>query len=372
MSGIYIHIPFCKTKCIYCDFFSNVRLDQKDRYVQALCDEIEIRKEYLGNDPVRTIYFGGGTPSLLNQSDFDRIFDKLNDTFDLSQASEITIEANPDDLSPQYIATLASLPFNRISMGIQSFSDDDLRFLNRRHSAEAAIRAVKECQANGFGNISIDLMYGLPNQTLSDWEKNLETALSLQINHISSYHLIYEEGTKLYRLLESGKLSETDEKISLEMFRMLIRKLVDGGFIHYEISNVGKEGYFSKHNSSYWKGEKYIGLGPGAHSFNLKTRSSNLPDLNKYINKEAKPITEVLTDDEQYNDFILTSLRTMWGISLTDLKERFGSRLFDYCMKQATPYLNRGMLIKQENRLKLSPDGIFISDGIMSDLMFVD
>lgn len=372
MAGIYIHIPFCKTRCIYCDFFSNVRMDKKNRYVEALCDEIRRRKPYLKDETVRTVYFGGGTPSQLDYEDFRSIFDTLNETFDLSGADEITLEANPDDLTPEYIALLRKLPFNRLSMGIQSFSDKDLKFLNRRHDAASAIRAVKACQEAGFDNISIDLMYGLPEQTMEGWLYNLKTALALDVQHISSYHLIYEEGTRLYKLLEAGKVAEADEDLSLEMFRALIDNLREGGFIHYEVSNFGREGRFSQHNSSYWRGENYLGLGPAAHSYNGETRSWNVADLDKYIAGETEGEEETLTLQERYNDYILTSLRTMWGLPLDVLEEQFGLPLYDYCMAQALPHLKSGMLLKTENRLKLSPGGIFVSDGIMSDLMYVD
>ncbi|MEG1587164.1 MAG: radical SAM family heme chaperone HemW, partial [Bacteroidales bacterium] len=267
MAGIYIHIPFCKTRCLYCDFFSNTRMDKKNAFIATLCKEIENRKTYLGDATIKTLYFGGGTPSQLEEADFRQIFTTLKNCFDLSQCHEITLEANPDDLSESYIAMLRTLPFNRISIGIQSFSDRDLKFLNRRHDAQQAIRAVNNCKQAGFDNISIDLMYGLPGQTPDEWEKNLETALSLNIQHISSYHLIYEEGTALYRLLERGKVNPVDEESSLQMFRTLIDTLRKKGFVQYEISNFARDERYSMHNTSYWTGDKYLGLGPGAHSF---------------------------------------------------------------------------------------------------------
>ncbi len=372
MAGIYIHIPFCVTRCVYCDFFSNVRMDKKEAFLEALLREIRLRKEYLKGEIVRTVYFGGGTPSQLHADDFRRIFDTLTECFDLSQCEEITLEGNPEDLTPEYIEALRELPFNRISMGVQSFDENDLKFLNRRHNAGRALAAVRDCQAAGFTNISIDLIYGLPGQTLEGWKKNLETAISLDVPHLSSYHLIYEEGTRLYKLLEAGKVAAIDEETSLEMFRMLIASLREAGFQHYEISNFAKEGYYSKHNSSYWSGEKYLGLGPSAHSFNQETRSWNIADLQSYIDGKAEGETETLNLSERYNDFILTSLRTMWGLSLSALESTFGQELRDYCLAQAKPHLATGMLTETENRLKLSPEGIFVSDGIMSDLMYIE
>lgn len=372
MAGIYIHIPFCVTRCTYCDFFSNIRMDQKEAFIQALCKEIADRKEYLGGEVIETLYFGGGTPSQLQEDDFNQIFQALNNHFDLSCCKEITLEANPDDLIPDYITMLRKFPFNRLSMGIQSFSDEDLKFLNRRHGAAQAIRAVRDCQTGGFTNISIDLMYGLPGQTLEGWKENLRTALSLNVQHISSYHLIYEEGTKLYRLLQGGKVTPVTEDLSVAMFRELIDSLKKGGFIHYEISNFGKEGCFSQHNSSYWLGKKYLGLGPSAHSFNLESRSWNVADLRKYISGETTQEVEVLSFNERYNDFVLTALRTYWGLPLDILEQEFGKERLTYCLRQARPHLASGMLLNTENRLKLSPEGIFVSDGIMSDLMYVE
>ena len=370
MAGIYIHVPFCKTRCLYCDFFSNTRMDKKSAYLDALCEEIANRKDYLQQDPIKTLYFGGGTPSQLSRNDLESIFHTIRQYFDLSQCEEITLEANPEDLSPEYIQMLRTLPFNRISMGVQSFSDKDLKFLNRRHNARRALDAVRDCQRAGFQNISIDLMYGLPGQTLDDWKLNLETALSLNIQHISSYHLIYEEGTALYRLLQGGKINPVDEDLSVSMFRTLIETLKEGGFLHYEISNFALEGYYSKHNTSYWTGDRYLGLGPGAHSFDGECRHFNIGDMEGYIH--GKPVEEEkLSHEEHYNEFILTSLRTMWGLPLKGVQEKFGEKLYQYCLTAAAPHLQSGMLVQTEGRLKLSPEGIFVSDGIMSDLMYV-
>ncbi|MEG0949580.1 MAG: radical SAM family heme chaperone HemW [Bacteroidales bacterium] len=377
MAGIYIHVPFCQTRCLYCDFFSNTRMDKKEGWLNSLCKEISLRKDYLKGETIRTLYFGGGTPSQLDKTDFERIFHTLSTHFDLSLCEEITLEGNPEDLTTEYIAMLRSFPFNRISMGVQSFDDNDLKFLNRRHNAGRAEEAVRSCQRAGFNNISIDLIYGLPGQTIDGWKKNLEKALSLDVQHISSYHLIYEEDTALYRLQQQGKVSPVNEETSLEMFRILIDTLQTAGFEHYEISNFARNGLYSKHNSSYWKGVPYLGLGPGSHSYDGKNRHFNPGNLNLYIEGVENDInnfikTEILSADEQYNEFILISLRTMWGLSLEDVRLRFGEERYRYCLEMAKPYLEDNLLKEEAGILKLSKEGIFISDGIMSDLLYVE
>ncbi len=261
MAGIYIHVPFCKTRCIYCDFYTRTDISPKEDYVNALCKEIELRNSYIGKETVNTIYFGGGTPSQLSYDNFLRIFDTLNNNFEIAGDAEITMEANPDDLNIRYLESIKNLPFNRLSIGIQSFDDKELQFLKRRHSAIQAKEAVKRSQDNGFENISIDLMYGLPNQTMEIWQKNLHEAINLNIQHISSYHLIYEQGTRLYRLFKHGNVKPVNEDLSVEMFSVMIDKLSDAGFEHYEISNFARNGLYSRHNSSYWLDAKYLGLG---------------------------------------------------------------------------------------------------------------
>ncbi len=376
MAGIYIHIPFCKTRCIYCDFYSTTRSEIKDRYLSALCKELQSRKSYLGNEPVETIYFGGGTPSQLSRQDFEKIFSTIKKEFNLEQCSEITLEANPDDLSPEYIKELSSLPFNRISIGIQTFNEQTLRLLKRRHTAEQAIRAVKECRLAGFQNISIDLMYGLPGETAESWEADLNQAISLNVEHISAYHLIYEEGTPLYKMLLKHKVEEADEESSVDFFALMIDRLIQAGFQHYEISNFCMPDKYSRHNSSYWTGKKYLGCGPSAHSFDGSTRQWNISSLDQYIDGIEKGILAVeiekLSITTRYNDFVITSLRTMWGLPLNRLKEEFGIELKQYCLDNAKAYLDTGKLELRNNTLFLSKGGIFISDGIMSDLLWVE
>lgn len=375
MAGIYIHVPFCKTRCIYCDFYTRTDLSLKENYISALSKEIELRKDYLAGETVKTIYFGGGTPSQLSLYDFERIFGAINNTYIVASDAEITMEANPDDLTGTYLESLKVLPFNRLSIGVQSFDDNELKFLRRRHSAEKAKDAVRKAQSIGFNNISIDLMYGLPNQTMDIWKRNLEEAINLNIQHISSYHLIYEEGTRLYRLFKQGDVKAVDEDLSVAMFSVMIDTLSDAGFEHYEISNFARNGLYSKHNSSYWLGDKYLGLGPAAHSYDGINRAWNVASIKKYIEGigQGKPAieTEYLDLSTQYNDFILTGMRTMWGVNLIELEKRFGPKLNNYCMQNVRKYIEEGFVTNTDNRLKLTRKGIFISDGIMSDLMWV-
>ncbi len=376
MAGIYLHIPFCKTRCIYCDFYSTTRSEMTDRYVSALCKELELRKSYLDNETVETIYFGGGTPSQLSKENFEKIFETIEREYNLAECREITLEANPDDLNPEYIKMLASLPFNRISIGIQTFNEQTLRLLKRRHTAGQAISAVKECRMAGFQNISIDLIYGLPGETPESWKADLEQAISLNVEHISAYHLIYEEGTPLYEMLQKHKVEEVDEDSSVDFFALMIDRLTEAGFQHYEISNFCKPGKHSQHNSSYWTGKKYLGCGPSAHSFNGNTRQWNVSSLDKYIAGIEKEIPnfdiEELDITTRYNDFVITSLRTMWGLSLNRLEEEFGTEFKQYCLENAQTYLKSGKLEIKDNTLFLSKEGVFISDGIMSDLLWVE
>ena len=375
MSGIYLHIPFCKSRCVYCDFVTGTDESCVNDFVDALCMEARLRKTEM-TEPVKTIYLGGGTPSRLRKEHFLKIFQTLFSVFEVKKDAEITLEANPDDLSTEYIQSLAELPFNRVSIGIQTFDDNELRFLSRRHTAQQAADAVKICQQAGFDNISIDLMYGLPNQTLDVWQKNLQAAIELDIQHISAYHLIYEEKTKLWSLLQKGDIQPVSDELSIEMFSTLIDMLAQNGFEHYEISNFAKSNRYSRHNTSYWQSEKYLGLGPAAHSFDGENRSWNTTSLNKYMERvEAGKIsreTEHLTPSQQYNEFILTRLRTMWGINLQQLSEKFGQKLSDYCLKNAQKFIQENLLILEKDNLKLTRNGIFISDGIMSRLMFVE
>lgn len=376
MAGIYLHIPFCKRRCIYCDFFSTTRGEQKEAYVRALCRELEERKDYVDNERIDTIYWGGGTPSQLDKADFEKIFSYIYKVYEVSTDAEITLEANPDDLTAEYIDMLRSLPFNRLSMGIQTFDEATLRLLQRRHTARQAIEAFHHCRAAGFRNISIDLMYGLPGETLPSWQKDLEQALALRPEHISAYHLIYEEGTALWELRERHKVEEADENLSLSLFGTLIDRLTAEGYEHYEISNFALPGLHSRHNSSYWMEKKYLGCGPSAHSYNGVSRQWNVSSLDAYIQgiSSGTPVFEVeeLDSYTRYNDFVITRLRTRWGMPLSTLRWQFGDELYHYCLRMAAPHLKQGTLEQAGDVLKLTRQGIFISDGIMSDLLWAE
>ena len=375
MAGIYIHIPFCKRRCIYCDFFSTTQSEKKSAYVHALCQELDMRKDYLEGEDIETIYLGGGTPSQLTQKELEEIFSSLYNIYKVKENAEITLEANPDDLTPEYIHMLCTLPINRISMGIQTFQEETLKLLHRRHTAQQAIEAVKHCREAGFQNISIDLMYGLPGETLETWKEDLQQAIALHPEHISAYHLIYEEGTALWKLREQNQVEEADEDLSVTLFKTLIEELTHAGYEHYEISNFCLPGLHSRHNSSYWTGKKYLGCGPSAHSFNGTSRQWNVASLDKYIQSiqqgELDYEIEELDIYTRYNDFVITTIRTHWGMSLSHLRSTYGENLYQYCLRMAKPHLEQGVLEIKEDTLKLTKEGIFISDGIMSDLLFV-
>ena len=376
MAGIYIHIPFCKRRCIYCDFFSTAQSEKKSAYVRAVCRELEMRKDYLEGEDIETIYLGGGTPSQLLREELEEIFNHIYKVYPVKEDAEITLEANPDDLTPEYVAMLRHLPINRISMGIQTFQEETLKLLHRRHTATQAIEAFRRCREAGFQNISIDLMYGLPGETLETWKEDLQQAIALRPEHISAYHLIYEEDTVLWKLREQHQVEEADEDLSVSLFSTLIEQLSEAGYQHYEISNFCLPGLHSRHNSSYWTGKKYLGCGPSAHSFNGVSRQWNVASLDDYLKgvEEGRLDYEVEELDlyTRYNDFVLTSIRTCWGMPLSTLRSDFGEELYRYCLRMAKPHLDQGVLEKSEDVLKLTRKGIFVSDGIMSDLMWVN
>ena len=375
MAGIYIHIPFCKRRCIYCDFFSTIQSEKKPTYIHALCQELEMRKNYLEGEEIETIYLGGGTPSQLTEKELNKIFTSLYNIYKVKEDAEITLEANPDDLTPEYVSMLRRLPINRISMGIQTFQEETLKLLHRRHTARQAIEAFQRCREAGFRNISIDLMYGLPGETLKIWKEDLQQAIALHPEHISAYHLIYEEGTALWKLREEHQVEEADEDLSVTLFKTLIDELKQAGYQHYEISNFCLPGLHSRHNSSYWTGKKYLGCGPSAHSFNGSSRQWNIASLDNYLKGIAsgKPNYEIEELDlyTRYNDFVITSIRTCWGMSLSRLRSEYGEELYSYCLRMAKSHLEQGVLEIEEDTLRLTQEGIFISDGIMSDLLFV-
>ncbi len=375
MAGIYIHIPFCKTRCAYCDFFSSIDFSLKDKLVDAICTELKLEKNYIGNEPIKTIYFGGGTPSLLLSSDFQKIFNIISENFDISQCKEITLEANPDDLSEEYIASIRQLPFNRISIGVQSLVDSELQTINRRHTAQQAIKAVEACIKNNLTNISVDLIYGYPSQSMDDFFFSIDNILKMNVKHISAYHLTYEKNTLLGEKLLQGKIKPIDEELSLKMYQLLVKKLAEKGFIQYEISNFSQAGFESKHNSSYWQNSSYLGIGPSAHSYNGNSRKWNIASIKDYIegitNNESICEIEFLSETDKYNDFIITSLRTTKGASLLLLEEKFGKEKLGYCLKNANKHLKNNILFLENNYLKFTQKGFTLSDGVMSDLLFI-
>lgn len=375
MAGIYLHIPFCKTRCAYCDFYSTTREELKSNYINALCKELRNRHAYLQGETIETIYLGGGTPSQLGEADFRQIFATIEEVYGMKDCKEITLEANPDDLTESYVEMLATLPFNRVSMGIQTFDDNTLKLLNRRHTALQAKEAVGRLRKHGFQNISIDLIYGLPGETEEQWMNDLQQAVSLKPEHISAYHLTYEEGTPLYRLLMADKIEEVNEEDSVHYFEMLMDYLKASGYEHYEISNFALPDKHSRHNSSYWHGVPYLGCGPSAHSFDGHSRQWNIASLEAYIDgmKNGDSIFELeeLDIPTRYNEAIMTGLRTSEGVNLDRMASAFGAEYRDMCMKNAAPFLRNGKLILSDNYLKLSREGIFISDGIISELMVI-
>lgn len=374
MAGIYIHIPFCKSRCIYCGFYSTTLLDLRKKYINAVCREMELRKNYI-REPFSTIYLGGGTPSLLDEAELTKLFLYINNVYDVDRNAEITMECNPDDITPEFTNMLSRLPINRVSMGAQTFADSRLRLLHRRHSSDEVKHAVKLLREAGIKNISIDLMFGFPDESLSQWKEDISAAMALNVEHISAYSLMYEEDTPLWKMLDTGKVKEIDEELSLTMFKELVCQLTDAGYEHYEISNFARPGYRSRHNSSYWHQVPYIGLGAAAHSFDLNSRQWNVADLKLYIEEINNGIIpmerEELDNDTTFNDIITTALRTSDGIDLNAMETRLGKRYRNTLISAAGKHLEQGLLEIRHDRLRLTAEGIFISDMVMSDLMIV-
>lgn len=385
MAGLYIHIPFCKSRCIYCGFYSTTSLQLQDRYVEALCREMEMRSKdgkKQRNDGERerisTIYLGGGTPSLLSEANLHRLFDAIGNTFSLADLEETTIECNPDDITEDYASMLSRLPVNRVSMGAQTFSDDRLHFLHRRHTAEEVGRAVERLRNVGIENISIDLMFGFPGETLDDWQQDINAALCLDVEHISAYCLMYEEGTPLYRM--ANTLKPIDDETERLMYDTLIDRLSRADYEHYEISNFARvrkshdakrSSLRSLHNSNYWNSTPYIGLGAAAHSFDIVSRQWNISNIHTYIESIEQGIVpcerEIIDADTRYNDLITTALRTREGIILSSLKEKYRHYLID----NAKSAIERGLLTIDDDRIHLTRQGLFVSDDVMSDLVWV-
>ena len=403
MAGIYIHIPFCASRCIYCAFYSTTSLDLRQRYVDAVCRELKLRGEWrevrgerydLSAENIDTIYLGGGTPSQLTAAQLRQIFDTLspyiNNVYSLTphlspltSNPEITIEVNPDDVSDEFAAALQQLPVNRVSMGAQTFDDKRLAFLHRRHTSAQVAEAVKRLRAVGIRNISIDLMYGFPGETLADWEHDIDAALALQVEHLSAYCLTIEEGTPLHRMFTDDSLQFTDdslqftdnylnEELERQMYYTLIDRLEAAGFEHYEISNFARPGFRSRHNSSYWTGVPYLGIGAAAHSFDGNVRSWNVADIRQYIdaiNQGIRPFdSETIEGNTRYNDLLTTALRTREGLDLNRLSDRHR----DYCLRSARRFIDDGLLNNDDEHLALTRRGLFVSDMVISGLMLVD
>jgi oxygen-independent coproporphyrinogen-3 oxidase len=376
MAGIYLHIPFCRKRCHYCDFFKSTDLSQKARLLEGLNQELISRSTELASEEINTIYLGGGTPSVLLIDELKAILNTIHQNYQVSPEAEITMEANPDDLSQAILSVLREIGFNRLSMGVQSFSESDLKLMNRRHGVMQAIQSVKWAKKAGFSNISIDLIYGLPNQTLEEWERNVRIAVELDVQHISAYNLTYHEGTVFYDRLKKGMLKELPDELSLQQFELLISILKEAGFEHYEISNFCKPGLYSRHNSSYWKNKKYLGIGPSAHSFDLQSRRWNVSSVSGYIDGIENNIpyseTEILTVQDRYNDYIITGLRTIWGISEEVIQTEYSENCLFHFRKAKEKYLHSGHVLSASGKIVLSPEGLFISDQIMADFMVVE
>ncbi|WP_133507598.1 radical SAM family heme chaperone HemW [Flavobacterium chryseum] len=375
MSGIYIHIPFCKQACHYCDFHFSTSMKKKDEMVSALAKEIFMRKNEIDNEVVETIYFGGGTPSVLTNEEINFLIAEVYKNYNVAENPEITLEANPDDLSTERLYELSKSPINRLSIGIQSFYEEDLKMMNRAHNSAEAIKCLQEA-TKYFDNISLDLIYGIPGLTDEMWKQNIETALSFGIPHISSYALTVEPKTALRKLIDSGKIAEPQDEVASNHFMILVETLQQNGFIHYELSNFGKENYFSKNNSAYWLGKKYIGIGPSAHSYDGEKRGWNVANNSLYlksIQEDILPIeTEILTKSDRYNEYIMTGLRTIWGVSLERIESEFGLDYLNYLKKQSQKFLDDELVFIENNILKPTPKGKFLTDGIASDLFYLN
>ncbi len=374
-AGIYIHIPFCKQACHYCDFHFSTSMKKKGEMIAALQHELQLRKDEFKDEVVETIYFGGGTPSLLNVDELRSLIEEVYKNYTVIDKPEITLEANPDDLSDDKIKQLAASPVNRLSIGIQSFFEDDLKLMNRAHSSEEAYKCLENTNKY-FNNVSIDLIYGIPNMSNEKWKHNIQTALDFNIPHISSYALTVEPKTALEKLIKKGTIDAVDDELAQQHFLTLVEMLENNNYVHYELSNFGKANYFSKNNTAYWLGKKYLGIGPSAHSYNGIQRSWNVANNSKYIqsiqSKKLPSEVEVLNNTDKYNECVMTGLRTIWGVSLDKVENEFGEKSKDYLLVQAQKYLDQEFLFIEENTLKSTKKGKFLTDGIASDLFILN
>ncbi|WP_394973641.1 radical SAM family heme chaperone HemW [uncultured Croceitalea sp.] len=375
MTGIYIHIPFCKQACHYCDFHFSTQMGKKEAMVRALSKEIALRKNEFKNEVVETIYFGGGTPSVLNVSEIELLIDSVYKAYKVSSKPEITLEANPDDLSKSKIEEFSNSPINRLSIGIQSFFEEDLKLMNRAHNASEAQRCIQQAKKH-FKNISIDLIYGMPGMTNERWKQNIDKAISFQIPHISSYALTVEPKTALANFVKKGLVKPVEDEVAQAHFTVLNDTLTNAGYNCYEISNFAKPNYFSKNNSAYWKQKKYIGIGPSAHSFDGIRRGWNINNNPKYLkaieNSELPMEVEVLSKTDKYNEYIMTGLRTIWGVSLSKIDTEYGNKYKDYLLQQAAKYIEQHLLYLDNDTLLATKKGKFLADGIASDLFMLN
>ena len=374
MAGLYTHIPYCKSKCIYCDFYSTPQVETMGQYVQSLLCEAELRKNEIANEPVKTLYVGGGTPSVMPVELLTSLINGLSEIFDLSQVEEFTIEVNPDDVTSDYVKNLTAIGVNRVSMGVQSFNDNELKAINRRHTAQQAIDAVNAIKKAGVTNVSIDLIFGLPGQTLDTWQSNVEQAIGLDVQHISAYNLSYEPGTRLWVMRDRGKVQEVSEDDCVAMHTMLVARLKEADFEHYEISNFARPGYRSSHNSSYWNFTPYLGLGAAAHSFDGTTRRYNPSSIKEYINKlndgNTAYIEEHLEWWEHYDEEVMVRLRTSDGLDTSLISKYYGDKVLHHLLKQAQPFIDQGHLRLMGNNIILTPGGVMTSDNIIRNLMW--
>tara|TARA_R110002074_G_scaffold696_5_gene4016 strand:+ start:174766 stop:175896 length:1131 start_codon:yes stop_codon:yes gene_type:complete len=374
VSGIYLHIPFCKQACHYCDFHFSTSLKNKQRVVDAICKELVLRKDEL-TDEVKTIYFGGGTPSLLSEEELSKIFKTIAENFIVSKEAEITLEANPDDLSEEKLLQLSKSTINRLSIGVQSFFEEDLKLMNRAHNAGEAWESI-QLSKQYFSNISIDLIYGIPEMTNQRWLQNLEKAFELNVPHLSCYALTVEPKTALKTFIEKGIVPPVEDEVAQEHHQILVSETEKRGFVNYEFSNFGEPSFESQNNLAYWQGKPYLGVGPSAHSYNGRTRSWNVANNSKYLkalDESSLPIErETLTKNDRYNEYVMTRLRTMWGIHLEEVEKLFGKKYLEYLLMQAQLHIKNNLLIMENNTLKVTKKGRFLSDGIASDLFLLN
>ena len=375
MASIYIHIPYCKQQCTYCNFHFRIAQNDKKEMLKSIEKEIKMRKTYLNGAEISSVYFGGGTPSILNKGEIQSLIHTIYNNFKIHTDAELTLECNPDDLDKNKLLELKKIGINRLSIGIQSFDDADLKFMNRSHNAKEALSCIRSAKESGFKNITIDLIYGLPNQTNKNWKKNLTQMLKLDIQHFSAYSLAVEPKTKLKHLIDKNIITPLDDTITVEHFNTLVEIANQNNFVHYEISNFGREGFFSKHNSAYWKNDHYLGVGPSAHSYNGISRQWNISSNKHYIHKVNEDDSyfevEELSNNQQYNEYIFTALRTIWGVDLEYINNQFGSKSLIYFKKQVISWENKGKIKQTKNTYTLTKHGKVYADAIASDLFIV-